>query len=105
MSEKPLSEETRSEVSLSQIDILVEAEGWEAIGGLEVLVQKAVSAALASAGKTAASISLLLGDDAAIQRLNASFRGKDKPTNVLSFPRAGDAGGSRALAWRYRARL
>lgn len=32
---------------------------------------------------------LRLSDDAEIQRLNKDFRGKDKPTNVLSFP-AGD---------------
>ena len=31
-------------------------------------------------------ISVVLADDAAIQPLNASYRGKDKPTNVLSFP-------------------
>ena len=31
-------------------------------------------------------IALLLDDDAALQALNAQWRGKDKPTNVLSFP-------------------
>jgi probable rRNA maturation factor len=31
---------------------------------------------------------VLLTDDAAVQDLNARFRGKDKPTNVLSFPAA-----------------
>lgn len=32
------------------------------------------------------SISLVCTDDATSQRLNNQFRGKDKPTNVLSFP-------------------
>lgn len=32
------------------------------------------------------SASLLLTNDAEIQILNAEWRGKDKPTNVLSFP-------------------
>jgi len=33
-------------------------------------------------------LSLLFTDDAAIRRLNAHYRGQDKPTNVLSFPQA-----------------
>ena len=31
-------------------------------------------------------VSVRLSDDAEVQALNKSFRGKDKPTNVLSFP-------------------
>ena len=31
-------------------------------------------------------IAVKLSDDAEVQGLNASYRGKDKPTNVLSFP-------------------
>ena len=31
-------------------------------------------------------VTVLLTDDAAVQDLNARFRGKDAPTNVLSFP-------------------
>lgn len=31
-------------------------------------------------------ISVLLTDDAAIKELNHDYRGKDKPTNILSFP-------------------
>lgn len=33
-----------------------------------------------------AEISILLTDDATIQELNRTYRGHDKPTNVLSFP-------------------
>jgi probable rRNA maturation factor len=32
------------------------------------------------------SLAILLADDAQLRALNASFRGKNKPTNVLSFP-------------------
>ena len=28
----------------------------------------------------------MLGDDALVRALNRTYRGKDKPTNVLSFP-------------------
>jgi len=75
-----------SDKAIPGIDILVEAAGWSRIGNLESTIRRAVEAALASEGRGGASVSLMLGDDAAIRTLNASFRGKDKPTNVLSFP-------------------
>ncbi|MDQ0132585.1 putative rRNA maturation factor [Neorhizobium galegae] len=36
--------------------------------------------------KIAPELSLVFTDDAAIKEINAEWRGKDKPTNVLSFP-------------------
>lgn len=39
-----------------------------------------------------ALLSVLFTDNSAMQDLNSQFRGKDKPTNVLSFP-AGDTAG------------
>jgi probable rRNA maturation factor len=35
-------------------------------------------------------VSVLLADDAAVRRLNRSWRNQDKPTNVLSFPASRD---------------
>ena len=32
------------------------------------------------------SVSIVFADDAFVQTLNRDYRGKDKPTNVLSFP-------------------
>ena len=40
----------------------------------------------------------MLTDDAQIQELNRTWRGKDKPTNVLSFPAPEQPGADRALA-------
>lgn len=37
-------------------------------------------------GRAPMEVSILLATDHAVRRLNASFRGIDKPTNVLSFP-------------------
>ena len=42
-----------------------------------------------------AEVSFLFCDDARIRELNRQFRGKDKPTNVLSFPGAGATGRQR----------
>ncbi len=48
---------------------------------------RAACAALAGAGRNGpAEISVLLGSDAEIRALNRRFRGRDKATNVLSFP-------------------
>lgn len=41
---------------------------------------------LAHAGERGSSLSVSLVDDAAIRVLNREHRGKDKPTDVLSFP-------------------
>ena len=48
-------------------------------------VGQAARAALAE-GADSVSLTIQLSDDATIRALNADFRGKDKPTNVLSFP-------------------
>lgn len=39
---------------------------------------------------TAGDLSIVFADDAQVTALNRQFRGKDKPTNVLSFPDGAD---------------
>lgn len=71
------------------IDIAVEAGDWPARPALRRLTKAAVAAAmeeLAAPGAGRPELSILFTDDASIRRLNAEWRGKDKPTNVLSFP-------------------
>jgi len=71
------------------LDILVEAGGWPGEEALETLADGAVGATLDEAGLVAqgpVELSLVFTDDEHIQALNAQWRGKDKPTNVLSFP-------------------
>ncbi len=74
------------------IDLAVEDDRWdEAIPDLESLVIRAVEAGLAIAPESregSLEVSVLLADDATVQDLNKTWRGKDKPTNVLSFPAA-----------------
>ncbi len=70
------------------VDILVEAGAWPAKRRLRSLVETAVKATLVevAAEGEASELSVLFSDDANIQQLNNEWRGKDKPTNVLSFP-------------------
>ncbi len=69
------------------VDTVIEDLRWEEFG-LSALAETAGRAALAEAGLPAAGfvISLLGCDDARIAVLNADFRGKPQPTNVLSWP-------------------
>ena len=71
------------------IDIAIEAGAWPAEDKLSALAGPTVEAALAELGMkpaNAAELSLLFTDDAHIAVLNRDWRGKDKATNVLSFP-------------------
>ena len=55
------------------------------VRGADALVRRAARAALDGAPR-AGEIRYALADDAFLRELNHDFRGKDKPTNVLSFP-------------------
>lgn len=68
-------------------EIVIEHEGWQAVAGLEARCLEAVSAALALIDdpRSGTAVILLTGDGV-LQSLNQRFRGKDSPTNVLSFP-------------------
>lgn len=69
------------------VDCLTEDHRWEALG-LEALAEAAAAAALTHLRLDPADfeISLLGCNDARIAELNADFRGKPQPTNVLSWP-------------------
>lgn len=69
------------------IDIEIEDDAWTAaLPEAEALTRAAALAALASEGADGEGVTLLLTDDEAVRDLNARFRSKDAPTNVLSFP-------------------
>ena len=71
------------------IDILVEAGDWPDETELAQIARRALDGVLAEIGadrRPHSELSVVFTDDAHIRTLNAGWRGKDKPTNVLSFP-------------------
>ena len=74
--------------NLIEVDILVSIQSEEWDEKFEALAEQAANAALTMAGDLPdgeLELSVVLADDALVQQLNRDYRGKDKPTNVLSF--------------------
>ncbi|MEL7025765.1 MAG: rRNA maturation RNase YbeY [Pseudomonadota bacterium] len=67
------------------IEVLIEAPAWEALN-LPHVASRAAEAAFSHLGVSGLSAACLATDDARISVLNTEFRGKPKPTNVLSWP-------------------
>lgn len=69
------------------VEIALEDDRWGALG-LDGLAARAVTATLVALDlpPDAFEISVLACDDTRISELNAEFRGKPTPTNVLSWP-------------------
>ncbi len=75
------------------VDVGLASQAWRrALPAAAAICRRAALAAWADAAprrlkkRPAVEIAVLLTHDRAIRRLNAGYRGKDKPTNVLSFP-------------------
>ena len=75
------------------LDIAIEADAeWDS-SSWDWLVRKAAEAAIAESAfphlatsSRPIELSVRLTNDSEVQALNSTWRGKDKPTNVLSFP-------------------
>jgi len=86
----------RTTFRTGRIDVIVDASNeaaWNrAVPKLEAQVRRAARAALRTAKPKhgRGRMTVRLSGDRDVRRLNHDFRGKDKPTNVLSFP-SGDA--------------
>jgi probable rRNA maturation factor len=66
------------------VDISIVSPLWDTID-CENTVRRALAAAVPPSAAPA-ELSVLLTDDAEIRKLNARWRSRDEPTNVLSFP-------------------
>lgn len=73
------------------VDVVTESSLWSALPGAKDAARRAVEAALAetqSKCRKDAELAVILADDRRLKELNGIWRGKDQPTNVLSFPAA-----------------
>jgi len=77
-----------------EIDIEADEE-WDSSTDWSLLVRRAAEAAIAESAfpqlaeaERTVELSVRLTGDEEVRALNAQWRGKDKPTNVLSFPMA-----------------
>jgi probable rRNA maturation factor len=76
------------------LEVAIQQEqGWDTSLDWDALANQAVSAALRASPQGwmidrsfTAEVSIKLTDDDEVRALNANYRGKDRPTNVLSFP-------------------
>ena len=81
------------------LEVAVDADDeWDSSRSWDELARSAAEAALAESAfpqlatiDRAVEISVRLTGDRKVRALNAEWRGKDKPTNVLSFPMADQA--------------
>jgi len=79
---------------LLSVDIVLRSDAWRRAGIDEHLLERAAqSAYLTAAGSegAGAEVAVALSSDEEVRRLNATWRDKDTPTNVLSFPAANEA--------------
>ena len=66
------------------IEVEIDDDAWtKALPESAALVERAASLAL---GDVEGNVVILLADDPHVQQINAQFRERDRPTNVLSFP-------------------
>jgi probable rRNA maturation factor len=71
-----------------QIDVIVRSPRWRKRPTAKTVVKKAVWAAAKAVSTPRAELAIVLTDDSTIRALNRDWRGKNAPTNVLSFPAA-----------------
>lgn len=80
-----------------EVLVTVDADAWaERIHSIDTVATAAARAAVAAAAASApgpAEVGIVFSDDATVQRLNGTYRGRDAPTNVLAFPAEDDAEG------------
>jgi len=86
--DRSCDEEPPSRLSLA-LERVDDDGDWARVGPVDDMIE-AVARVLAAAPELSdvypATAAVALSSNDAVRRLNAAYRGKDKPTNVLSFP-------------------
>src|SRR5665213_3757660 len=87
--------------SAGKLDYGTDAEVWRAVGLSRSGLSRFLKTAQEAVGLRG-EVEVLLASDRTLRRLNRTFRGKDKATDVLSFPAsrefAGEHGGDLAIS-------
>src|SRR5437763_7795026 len=71
-----------------KLEVIVRSALWNKRRTAVSVVKKAVLAAAKAASTAPAELAIVLSNDSTIRALNRGWRGKNAPTNVLSFPAA-----------------
>ena len=77
-----------------EVDVIVRSARWRKRPTAKTIVKRAVLAAVEAISTPSTELAIVLTDDSTIRTLNRDWRGKNAPTNVLSFP-AADPGKAR----------
>jgi probable rRNA maturation factor len=67
------------------VDVVIESARWQKAPRTASVVRRAIEAASPARARNA-ELSVILTSDRAVRSLNRRWRGRDKSTNVLSFP-------------------
>jgi probable rRNA maturation factor len=79
------------------IEVVIASARWRRVPRAGTMVRRAITAAAPATARNA-EVSVTLTSDRSMKALNRRWRGRDKPTNVLSFPAAtGKPGAPRLL--------
>jgi probable rRNA maturation factor len=81
------------------IDVVIASARWDKAPRAATVVRRAIRAAMPARARNT-ELSVILTSDRAIRTLNRRWRGRDKPTNVLSFPAPAPAGRAAARGVR-----
>jgi probable rRNA maturation factor len=68
------------------IEIKVDSPLWHKERNAKAVVRRAIAQASSAVALSRAEVSVVLADEAAVRELNRTWRHRDEPTNVLSFP-------------------
>ncbi len=76
-----------------QVEVHIADDDWQVISGIEQIINTAASTAASALTEDVSNhvLGVRLAGNADVQALNKHYRGKDKPTNILSFTSDQDA--------------
>lgn len=81
----PMLRRAKADTDMVNLELRIDDARWQSIDALESICDTACAAG-GAVENAKGVVSVLLADNEILQDLNHRFRGKDKPTDVLSFP-------------------